>query len=129
MPKIAMDENLSPVLYISGMDMMNGTPVYDIKPYIPVADCKTEATDGFTADTKEHFLNVNFDEKLLCLLPHEKQKGAVQMLKHDPRPSYIDDENRVFGVVYAGYDLRFTVSGKNLTVREVIKTENSNEVK
>lgn len=111
----------APVLYVSGIDMMDGTPIVDIKPYVPVADCKTEATDGFTAETKEYALDVVFSDELLCILPEEKREGAKQMLSLDPRPSYITDEDRVFGVEYAGYDIRFKVKENTLTVCEVIK--------
>ena len=111
----------APVLYVSGIDMMNGTPVVDIKPYVPIVDCKMNATDGFTADTKNFSLDVIFSEELLCILPEEKRDGAKQMLSLDPRPSYITDEDRVFGVEYAGFDIRFRVKEKKLTVCEVIK--------
>lgn len=111
----------APVLYVSGIDMMNGTPVVDIKPYVPIADCKMNATDGFTADTKNFSLDVIFSEELLCILPEEKRDGAKQMLSLDPRPSYITDKDRVFGVEYAGFDIRFRVKEKKLTVCEVIK--------
>ena len=108
-----------PVLYVSGVDMMNGTPVIDIKPYVPVADCRPDATDGFTKYTKDYSLDVVFPHELLGILPENKREGALQMLSQDPRPAYIDDENRVFGVLYAGFDIRFTVSGNLLTVCEV----------
>lgn len=114
-------ESDGPVLYVSGIDMMNGTPVIDIKPYVPVADCRADATDGFTRLTKDYSLEVYFSEKMLSVLPEDKRTGALQMLSQDPRPAYIDDEKRVFGVTYAGYDIRFTVSGKLLTVHDVIK--------
>ena len=111
----------APVLYVSGIDMMNGTPIIDIKPYVPIADCKTQATDGFTAETKDFSLNVNFSDELLCILPEEKREGAKQMLSLDPRPSYITDEDRVFGVEYGGFDIRFRVKENTLMVCEVIK--------
>lgn len=111
----------APVLHVSGIDMMNGTPIVDIKPYVPVADCKTEATDGFTAETKEYSLDVVFSEELISILPEEKREGTKQMLSLDPRPSYITDEDRVFGVEYAGYDIRFKVKENTLTVCDVIK--------
>ena len=111
----------APVLYVSGIDMMNGTPVFDVKPYVPVADCKTDATDGFTQYTKDYSLDVNFSDELLCILPEEKREGAKQMLSLDPRPSYITDEERVFGVEYAGFDIRFKVKENILTVCDVIK--------
>ena len=111
----------APVLHISGIDVMNGTPVFDIKPYIPVADCRPDATDGFTAETKDYTLDVVFDEELLSLLPEEKRNGAIKMLSLDPRPSYINDENRIFGVDFAGFDIRFRVNNDTLTVVEVVK--------
>lgn len=117
--RIAYDEDVSPVLYVSGIDMMNGTPVLDIKPYVPVADCIPEATDGFTAQTKDYSLEVNFPQNLLEILPEEKRTGAIQMLSQDPRPAYIEDEKRFFGVQYAGYDIRFYVKENILTVCDV----------
>ncbi len=117
--RIAYDEDVSPVLYVSGIDMMNGTPVFDIKPYVPVADCIPEATDGFTAQTKDYSLEVNFPHNLLEILPEEKRTGAIQMLSQDPRPSYIEDEKRFYGVQYAGYDIRFYVKENILTVCDV----------
>lgn len=121
--RIDYDDTDSPVLYISGIDMMNGTPVLDIKPYIPVADCRIDATDGFTAETKDYSLNVIFDEDLLCVLPENKRNGAVAMLALDPRPSYINDENRVFGVDFAGFDIKFRVKNNTLTVVEVVQND------
>lgn len=118
---IDYDEEDSPVLYVSGIDMMNGTPIVDIKPYVPVADCKPLATDGFTQYTKEYRLEVEFDDEMLTLLPENKRGGALQMLSLDPRPAYIDDADRIFGVEYAGFDIRFTVKDNVLTVREVVK--------
>lgn len=111
----------APVIYVSGIDMMNGTPIFDIKPYVPVTDCKPEATDGFTAETKDYKISVDFPEKLLNILPESKRTAAVQMLSLDPRPSYISDENRIFGVEFADFDIRFKVVGDTLTVTEVIK--------
>ncbi len=117
--KIDYDCPEAPVLYVSGIDMMNDTPVYDVKPYIPVADCRQDATDGFTQYTKDYSLDVVFEEKLLGVLPYEKRAGALQMLSLDPRPSYIADDERIFGVEYAGYDIRFIVKNNVLTVCEV----------
>lgn len=119
--KISFDEEDSPVLYVSGIDMMNGTPIYDIKPYIPVADCIPEATDGFTSVTKDYCIEVDFPAELLNILPEDKRDSAVKMLSLDPRPSYIEDENRIFGVEFAGFDIRFSVKDSILTVVEVIK--------
>lgn len=108
------------VLYVSGIDMMNGTPVFDIKPYVPVTDCVTEATGGFTEETKKHLLKVDADENLLKILPEDKREGALQMLALDPRPSYIEDKDRIYGVEFCGYDIRFSVNDNDLKVVEII---------
>lgn len=108
------------VLYVSGIDMVNGTPVLDIKPYVPVTDCVTEATGGFTEETKKHLLKVDVDENLLKILPEDKREGALQMLALDPRPSYIEDESRIYGVEFCGHDIRFTVNGNVLKVIEIL---------
>ncbi len=118
--KVEYGEADSPVLYVSGIDMMNGTPVFDIKPYIPVTDCKTDASDGFTQYTKDYSLQVQFPENMLIKIPENKRNGALQMLSQDPRPSYINDKDRIYGVEYAGSDIRFTVDGEILTVCDVI---------
>ncbi len=117
--KIDYESKYSPVLYVSGIDMMNDTPVLDIKPYVPSADCKTEASDGFTSETKDYRLDVKFPENLLTLLPENKRKAACEMLALDPRPSYIKDENRIFGVEFAGFNIRFKVKDSVLTVCNV----------
>ena len=119
--KIDYTSENGPVLCVSGIDMMNGTPIVDIKPYIPVADCRNDATDGFTQYTKDYSIDVVFPDELLCIIPEEKRQGALQMLSQDPRPSYINDENRVFGVEYAGFDIRFSVKENTLTVCDVVK--------
>ena len=119
--KIDYESPDAPVLYVSGIDMMDGTPIVDIKPYVRVADCRTDASDGFTARTKDYSLDVSDENDLLLVLPEEKRAGAKQMLSLDPRPSYITDEDRIFGVEYAGYDIRFKVKENILTVCDVIK--------
>ena len=117
--KIDYESKYSPVLDVSGIDMMNATPVLDIKPYVPSADCKTEASDGFTSETKDYRLDVKFPENLLTLLPENKRKAACEMLALDPRPSYIKDEDRIFGVEFAGFNIRFKVKDSVLTVCDV----------
>lgn len=119
--RISYDEENSPVLYVSGIDMMNGTPIYDVKPYIPVADCISDATDGFTSGTKDYSITVDFPEEYLKILPEAKRDAAVKMLTLDPRPSYIEDENRIFGVEFAEFDIRFSVKDNILTVEEIVK--------
>ena len=125
----AVSADAQPVrLLVSGIDLLDGTPIYDIKPYIPVADCKPDASEGYTAETKQHRLQVVFPAELMQLLPAEKQSAAAELLRQDPRPGYADDPQRVYGVTFAGFDIRFTVSGETLTVREVIpQNERSRE--
>lgn len=107
-------------LLVSGIDLLDGTPIYDIKPYIPVADCKPEAAEGYTAETKQHALDVDFPPELLKLLPEEKQQAALAVLRLDPRPGYSDDPSRLYGITFADFDIRFHVSGSLLTVCAVI---------
>lgn len=109
------------ILHVAGIDLMDGTPIFDIKPYIPYADCHPEATEGFVSITKEHSLDVEFPEELLAIMPKEKQKAIIEVLRQDPRPAYDTAPDRRYGVAFAGYDVRFTVHGSALTVYEVIK--------
>ena len=109
------------VLHVGGADLMDGTPIFDIKPYIPYGDCHPEATGGFTDRAGEFLLQVEFPEQLLKILPAEKREAAIGVLSHDPRPSYQRKPDRIYGLTFAGYDLRFKVSGDVLTVVEVKK--------
>lgn len=117
--KIEYDEKRGPILYVSGADLMDQTPIYDIKPYIAYADSHPEATEGFAGAVKEKKLEVVFPEELLKYYPEEKQSAVIGILEQDPRPAYDTDETRIYGVKFAGYDVRFTVSGNRLTVREL----------
>lgn len=111
------------VLHVAGADLMDGTPIFDIKPYIPYGDCHIDATGGFT-DTAENFLlQVDFPFELLSLLPEEKRQAAIGVLSHDPRPSYQRTPGRVYGLPFAGFDIRFTVEEKQLRVIEVNKLQ------
>ncbi len=108
------------VIHISGGDLMDGTPIFDIKPYIPYGDCHTDALGGFTDHAQSYLLDVHFPAELLTMLPQDKQAAAVGVLSHDPRPSYQNDSNRIYGIAFAGFDIHFTVKEKTLTVTEVI---------
>ena len=108
------------VLHVSGADLMDGTPIFDIKPYIPYADSHPEALGGFTDTAGEFLLEVDFPSELLALLPESKRAAAVGVLSHDPRPSYQRKTGRVYGLPFAGFDIRFTVEGEKLTVTEVV---------
>lgn len=110
-----------PVLVVSGADLMDGTPIFDIKPYIPYADCQPDATSGFTSRVGEFLLQVDFPEELLKLVPSEQQEALRGVLSHDPRPSYQKDPDRVYGLGFGACNIRFRVSEDVLTVVEVTK--------
>lgn len=107
------------VLHVAGADLMDGTPIFDIKPYIPYGDAHPEATGGFTDTAGDFLLSVDFPEKLLSLLPEDKRSAALGVLSHDPRPSYQRKPGRVYGLSFAGFDIRFTVEEDTLHVVEV----------
>lgn len=108
------------VIHVSGADLMDGTPIFDIKPYIPYGDCHPDATGGFTDTADSYLLEVDFPKELLCKLPEDKQLAAIGVLSHDPRPSYQKDSERIYGISFAGFDIRFQVKEDRLTVIEVI---------
>ncbi len=116
---IEYTKDRGPVIYVSGADIMDGTPIYDVKPYLPYADSVPDATGGFTDKIKECKLNVHIPNELLCLFAEDKQAVLMGVLEGDPRPSYIEDENRVYGFTFAGYEIKFTVAGSELTVTEI----------
>ena len=109
------------VIHVGGADLMDGTPIFDIKPYIPYGDCHPEATGGFTDTAGDFLLQVDFPEYLLNQLPNDKQQAAIGILSHDPRPSYQRKPDRVYGISFAGFDIRFTVEENVLTVQAVEK--------
>ncbi len=104
------------VIHVGGADLMDGTPIFDIKPYIPYADCQPDAIGGFTDNADDYVLQVEFPSQLLTRLPAEKREAAVQLLSHDPRPSYQRKPDRVYGLTFAGFDIRFSVKENRLTV-------------
>ena len=109
------------VLHVGGADLMDGTPIFDIKPYIPYGDSHPEAIGGFTDTAGDFLLEVHFPRLLLEILPAEKREAAIGVLSHDPRPSYQRQPHRVYGLTFAGYDIRFTVAEDVLTVQSVEK--------
>ena len=114
-------EKYGTVLHVGGADLMDGTPIFDIKPYIPYGDSHPDATGGFTDTADDFLLKVNFPEDLLNLLPEGKREAAIGVLSHDPRPSYQRKPGRVYGLTFAGFDIRFTVDDNILSVVEVQK--------
>ena len=107
------------VLHVAGADLMDGTPIFDIKPYVPYSDSFPDAAGGFTDTADDFILNVEFPEHLLSKIPPNKQQAAIGVLSHDPRPSYQRKSGRIYGLSFAGFDIRFTVEEKTLTVCEV----------
>lgn len=116
---IEFHPELGPVLHVAGADLMDNTPIYDIKPYIPYTDSHPKATGGFADTFKDYALEVEFPEQLLCLIPKEHHEALMGVLAHDPRPSYHNDPERIYGFGFAGFNIRFTVRGTLLTVYEV----------
>ena len=114
-------EQYGTVLHVGGADLMDGTPIFDIKPYIPYADCQPDAAGGFTDSAGDFLLSVDFPPALLALLPEDKREAAIAVLSHDPRPSYQRKPGRIYGVSFAGFDIRFTVEDTMLTVVEILK--------
>lgn len=110
-----------PVLTVSGADLMDGTPIYDIKPYLPFADSHPEALGGYTDQTKEYELQVEFPEQLERLVSVEKRKALRAVLAHDPRPSYQNDPERIYGMEFAGYEVKFRVQDRTLRVISIEK--------
>ena len=111
------------ILRVAGADMLDGTPIYDIKPYLPYVDSHPDASNGFALDEKAGGLEVDFPEHLLEMIPQSKQKALVEVLSQDPRPGYQNEPERIYGIEFAGFDIRFRVNGKNLTVIEIINNK------
>lgn len=120
---VELTEREGPVLTVLGADMMDNTPILDIKPYIPLADCHPEASEGFTRETGKYALQVEFPEELLKQLPVDRREAAVSVLSQDPRPGYSSDPERIYGVAFAGYDIKFRVKDDVLTVCGIEKRQ------
>ena len=117
--KIEPRPGLGPVLCVRGADLMDGTPIYDIKPYLPYADCHPDAAAGFTAQTQGHRLQIKCPPELWAKVPPEDREALNGVLENDPRPSYQHDA-RIYGMGFGKLELRFTVDGEVLTVREIL---------
>lgn len=117
--KIELQSPNGPLLYVSGADLMDNTPIYDIKPYLPFTDSHPNARAGFAEKTQAHALSVVFPEELLLKVPETKRCALTEILRQDPRPSYQTDPHRVYGFCFAGLEIKFTVCGDVLTVRGV----------
>ena len=117
--EIKKDEKWGTVLLVSGADLMDGTPIFDIKPYLPYADCRPEATGGFAHEVLSHALQVHFPEELLALVPPDQQDALIAVLSQDPRPGYQRDPSRIYGFPFGKMEIRFTVEENQLTVCQV----------
>lgn len=112
-----------PVIYVSGADLMDGTPILDIKPYLPFADSHPDALGGFTDTSGLRHLEVSFPEQLLSRVPEEKRRALFGVLESDPRPPYQSDSGRIYGFGFAGLEVRFRVDDGTLYVVDVEKTK------
>ncbi len=121
---IDYDDPLGPVLLVSGVDMVNGTPILDIKPYLPYADAYPQASGGFTDTVSFPSHKVIMAEAVLAILPHETAQQIVQLLRQDPRPAYHRDPNRIYTLSFAGYAIQFQATDAAVTVLSVKKEEN-----
>ena len=119
--KLEHTDSCGTVLHVGGADLMDGTPIFDIKPYIPYSDAKPDALGGFTDHASDFLLDVDFPDALLQKLPLNKRQAVKDVLSHDPRPSYQKDSERIYGLTFSGYDIRFQVKGTTLEVKEVTK--------
>ena len=116
---IEADPELGPVLRIAGADLMDGTPIFDIKPYVPYADCHPEAAGGFTTTTAMPSVEVVFPDALLEQVPEDKRSALLGVLRQDPRPRYQDDPERIYGLGFAGMNVKFRVADGILTVTKI----------
>ena len=121
--QVIPDGDNGPILIVSGIDMLDGTPIYDIKPYMPYSDSFPEADGGFGQRHKDLHIDVIFPKELLDMLPEDKQLAALHLLQQDPRAAYNKEPGFVFGMEFAGFDIRFTADNDCLTVCEVIRSD------
>lgn len=119
--RIEYDSSLGTVLYVSGCDLMSGTPIYDIKPYLPYCDSRPDASGGFTETLGERKLQVIISPDFLGRVPSEKRDELVAVLSGDPRPSYQDDPDREYGFTFCDFEVGFKVSDKILSVTRIDK--------
>lgn len=117
---VEKDEKHDITLIVSGADLMNGTPIYDIKPYIPYADCIENAQGGFAEENKDYKAEVEIPESLLKIIPESKQKALIKVLEDDPRPSYKTETEKAYGFPFADWEIKFTAKGNKIVVTDII---------
>lgn len=119
--KVEFHSQLGPVLHVAGADLMNGTPIFDIKPYLPSADSHREARGGFTDRVQDHRLEVKFPEEFLEKIDKERRQALIEVLENDPRPGYQEDPERIYGISYGKNNIKFRVKENILTVVNVME--------
>lgn len=119
--KIETSEKYGHVLHVFGADMVDSTPIFDIKPYLSYTDSIADATCGFISRTEHSCLTVNVDSELLDRMPRDKADILIKILAEDPRPSYIEDDERIYGFPFSDYEIKFRVCGNELTVTDIEK--------
>lgn len=117
--RIEQDEKYGPVLYVSGVDLLNETPIYDIKPYLAYTDSHPDAREGFAGEVFEHGLEVEFPEDLLAMLPESKRETVIELLSQDPRPGTSEAEDKEYRMYYGSYDIWFRVREQKVLVHNV----------
>lgn len=120
---VEMHPTLGPLLHVCGADLMHNTPIFDIKPYIAYSDSHPEASGGFARESENYTLEVDFPKELLQQMPAEHRQAVLEILAHDPRPSYQNDPERVYGMPFAGFDIKFCVENEKLSVKTVDNTQ------
>ncbi len=121
--KVDIDAKLGPVLYVSGADMMDGTPIYDIKPYIAYTDSHPDAASGFASIPAEYLLEVNISDTMLQSVHENQRESLIDVLAHDPRPQYQNDPERVYGMAFGDVEVKFKVDRGLLTVLQITTSE------
>jgi tRNA-Thr(GGU) m(6)t(6)A37 methyltransferase TsaA len=119
--RVEMDSRLGPVIYVLGADLMDGTPIYDVKPYVAYADAHPEARSGFVDATEWKPLEVEMTDELAAMVPAGELEALRATLAQDPRPRFHDDPQRIYGMPFLNVDIRFRVDGRSLIVTEIIK--------
>lgn len=117
--EIEKTNDFGTVIHVGGADLMDGTPIFDIKPYIPYSDCHPDAIGGFTQTADAYLLRVNIPDPLKNMIPADKLDALIGVLSHDPRPSYQSDPERIYGLSFADFNIRFNIEGNTLTVLSI----------
>ncbi len=118
---IEKSEKMGSILIVSGVDLLDKTPIYDIKPYIPYCDCKTDAKGSFSSEFKDYRLDVIYENSVFCGFPEDKKQALINCIAEDPRPAYQEDENRIYKMSFAEFNVSFKVSGKSVEILKIEK--------